>query len=176
MKIVGNNKFKDYFDYLSGIYGIDDKVILDRSSSNYRSDININGVHRFAICGIVYEYFIKNDEVYYGEKLKELEHKDLFLRKDKIRLASNEVISLIPFNTELNDHHNCSIIDVQPTGHILYPKLIDYKFNKILSAEDIYQKIYDWLSNKNNENVIDNRTDKEKILTNGFDLKTSFRK
>ena len=28
MKII--SKYKDYYDYLTGIYGVDDKIVLDR--------------------------------------------------------------------------------------------------------------------------------------------------
>ena len=55
-----------------------------------------------------------------------------------------------------------------------YPILQDIKFNTVLEPQQIYLLLTEWLSPK--ENHVDTRTDKEKITSNGFDLKTSFRK
>lgn len=51
--------------------------------------------------------------------------------------------------------------------------LSEIGFAKVLPAQEIYLKLVDWLTPV--DEVVDTRTNEEKILTNGFDLKTSFR-
>ena len=46
---------------------------------------------------------------------------------------------------------------------------------KLFSAEKVWEDIYNFLRSKKEKNIIDNRTDKEKIIGAGFDVKTSFR-
>jgi hypothetical protein len=56
------------------------------------------------------------------------------------------------------------------------PLLSDFKFGKYLAAEEIYKEIYTFISwLKDHPEIPNNQTDKEKILTHGFDLKDSFR-
>lgn len=40
MKIISN--FKDYYDYLQGVYGIDEKVVYERTCKAWKGDWNIN--------------------------------------------------------------------------------------------------------------------------------------
>ena len=49
------------------------------------------------------------------------------------------------------------------------------KFPSILNAQDIYLAIEEWLSHKKDDVVHDSMTDKEKIVSHGFDTKESFR-
>lgn len=56
------------------------------------------------------------------------------------------------------------------------PNLMEYKINHLLGdSKQIYQEIEMWLTNHNNKVVESNITDKEKIVSHGFDKKTSFR-
>jgi hypothetical protein len=53
---------------------------------------------------------------------------------------------------------------------------MEYKINHLLGdSKQIYQEIEMWLTNHNNKVVESNITDKEKIVSHGFDKKTSFR-
>lgn len=71
------------------------------------------------------------------------------------------------------------------TGKMIYqvsrviPKLSDYKITKLISAQVIYQDIVYALTNLLNESPDSMPTaklsDKEKVLSHGFDLKQSFR-
>lgn len=49
------------------------------------------------------------------------------------------------------------------------------KLPSILNAQDVYLAIEEWLSHKKDEIVYDSMTDKEKIVSHGFDTKISFR-
>ena len=49
------------------------------------------------------------------------------------------------------------------------------KLPSILNAQDVYLAIEEWLSHKKDDIVHDSMTDKEKIVSHGFDTKSSFR-
>lgn len=49
------------------------------------------------------------------------------------------------------------------------------KLPSILNAQDVYLAIEEWLSHKKDDVVHDSMTDKEKIVSHGFDTKESFR-
>lgn len=49
------------------------------------------------------------------------------------------------------------------------------KLPSILNAQDIYLAIEEWLSHKKDDVAHDSMTDKEKIVSHGFDTKSSFR-
>lgn len=56
------------------------------------------------------------------------------------------------------------------------PSLMEYKINHLLGdSKQIYQEIEMWLTNNNNKPIESTITDKEKIVSHGFDKKTSFR-
>ena len=56
------------------------------------------------------------------------------------------------------------------------PILKEFPFiTKHIPADDVWQLVYDWITKRNEPNVVDNRTDKEHIQSAGFDCKTSFR-
>jgi len=57
-----------------------------------------------------------------------------------------------------------------------YPILKNFELSKVFPPEKIWIMLSEWLSKRKDPIIIDKRTDKEKILSNGFDLKTSFRK
>ena len=47
---------------------------------------------------------------------------------------------------------------------------------KLFPATKVWEDVYDFLSSQKDKEIIDTRTDKEKIISAGFDTKTSFRK
>jgi len=113
---------------------------------------------------------------YYG---KSLNVEDLQLSwYDREHLLTYQ--SLHETETDLNWLHNSPvmIVSLNKYGKGYHvdnetPKLSNYSLNKFISADDIYNQIVNFLGSTKPFN--DNRTDKEKILSNGFDLKTSFR-
>ena len=74
---------------------------------------------------------------------------------------------------------DCPILFVRknPYGHDeyeIFPILKDYNVGKVISPERIWIMLSEWLAK---EKPIENKqTDKEKIVSKGFDIKTSFRK
>jgi len=78
MKII--SKYKDYYDYLQGIYGVDNMKVLDRRSDNPYTkletivDSNKDRVYHyiFAICDELYDVFYRNGILYhtYDEYVK----------------------------------------------------------------------------------------------------------
>lgn len=55
------------------------------------------------------------------------------------------------------------------------PILKDTWLPKFISADEMWQHLYEYISSLNDKEVIDSRTDKEKIESHGFDNTTSFR-
>jgi len=81
LKII--SKFKDYYDFLTGIYGVDPLIVLDRldfSMPIFRNfppskafpdgDIE-EGKLRLYIGGFYIEAYYNGDKIYYGEELKQ---------------------------------------------------------------------------------------------------------
>ena len=94
-------------------------------------------------------------------------HKDLELRPV---FYSNKTEYISP-----NDKYNCPILrwHKQTDDFAKFPVLSDYQVHKVFTAQEMWIMLTEWLGR---EKVIPNKqTDKEKILSNGFDLKSSFR-
>lgn len=203
MKII--SKFKDYYDYLQGIYGIDDKLILDRTSF-YRTPYPTNRVINIHVCGYEYEGVCIDGKYYWEKDIEAVAIKDgnkhKFSRIYYTREYSHYYVLLDKFNNKVtsvlrervksvvNDKLNCPIVikggDLSVTykHHTNYnypithnfskfPILTDYNFNRVIGAEDLWIQLSNWLSRS--VNIPNNQTNNEKIISAGFDLKTSFR-
>src|ERR1019366_5578082 len=73
MKII--SKYKDYYDYLQGVYGVDEKIIYERidgKKSLYKPVFTPNKLETFvfAICGYIYVVNIYNGKFYFGQDVK----------------------------------------------------------------------------------------------------------
>lgn len=188
MKIISN--YKDYYDYLQK-GGIDEKVVYDR-----RTSVQTYGGGDFEKIGFPMPEFIKDKDTFnfnicgnlirlrYEGNDKDIDRFDKPLVKGKFVLDTQ-----IPMDgkfvcdknmlgrTRAGEHPNikydCPVILSFSYYTVKNPKLSMFGFGKFMSAETIYQLLYDW----NSTNVIpeDNRTDKEKIQGGGFDYKHSFR-
>ena len=200
MKII--SKHKDYYDYIKGIYGEDDKLVLERStmSSTYipTSDSFLLEIY---FCDLLYSGLIHNGEVYWGEDIVQFESKKpssyfwitnytkestakyynvllknhrfnhLHIRKDPIESKANE-ICCCPILILINSYSSYNKkIDYAKLDK--FPILKDYNFHKVLSPEDVWIKLSAWLGK--DRPIISTQTDKEKIISAGFDLKSSFR-
>jgi len=200
MKII--SKYKDYYDYLTGIYGIDDKLILDRTEF-YNSNIPIfDKKITFIICGLIIDGLFHDGKFYYGEILR------TFVERRKSERRNNYHYKLLYFGADtntvyiktygcknslafsikpiidkskFNENLDCPILIVDNLGDYelsgirvsKFPILKDYNIQSILKPNDIYQMIYDFLSRS--KDIVNNQTDKEKIIGKGFDYKHSFR-
>lgn len=198
MKII--SKFKDYYDYLQGIWGVDELRVLDRTEFTPRT---INDVPfkkgeliTLYVCDLKVQGIYDGTKFLYGEDLKPFEVEETnkyrwwdkdYNERDYITIKLDEelpTVSVLKKPTKVKDSPNrklnCPILkpriqDVyQAQDYLKHPVLKDYNFGSAIPPEDIWLLLSDWLGQ---EKVIPNKqTDKEKILSAGFDLKSSFRK
>lgn len=74
-----------------------------------------------------------------------------------------------------NNIKDCPVVIVNERGAFRNPVLSDWKISGIIPAEEMYLKITNWLLERQNVEMVDNRSDVEKLVSHGFDKKTSFR-
>lgn len=208
------SKYKDYYDYLTGIYGVDNKIILDRRKACDMKDllgkIKSEIVYKLGgssytelylhVAGLIYAgvYNTKTKTFTWGKDMLSLgQHKTSTqyertwrsIRKSRnyypldphdpkgyVKIDNNW-ICMDPFTEKDAPINNAAIfLDIQDrdNGDYDYPNLSQLGFANCLSAEDIYLKLSNYLSPK--DIATTPLTDKEKIISKGFDSKISFRK
>lgn len=112
------SKYKDYYDFYTGIFGVDNNKVYDRreivefdkTNSAWNSDY---GVITFAICGKLYTMYVYRGELYHTPE--EMEKLDMEIREhssykyDKLRLSfweSSLKRGESPFEKEFNLTNN----------------------------------------------------------------------
>lgn len=204
MKIIG--KYKDYYDYIQGKYGIDEDVILDRRNfvwdvpATYKSfNPDPYVLHRFrSLKEYSYEVLLQTGFVQY---LIEVQHNldgtniPTLVKKfeSEVNIGSCPVLLMPPeitycisgaFYRELKDYNLDDIKSIKRAfekgkSELLrstkLPILKDTFIPKIISAEEVYNNIYNYLLYMKEPKVVDTRTNKQKIEGKGFDYKESFR-
>lgn len=191
MKII--SKYKDYYDYLSGIYGIDEKLVLDRRNytpltyvpSVMSTDIILIGeymIHglwidgKFLLGDAIEPYANQDREQYYWTESK-YNKSEYWVIPDG-RMSNLYCLKDVKF---LGDNsptwkHDCPIMlgyhDPSP-----FPILKDYNVGSLISPERIWLMLSEWLSKRITkfEEHVEPSND-IKIINSGFDLKESFRK
>lgn len=179
MKII--SKYKDYYDYLQGIYGIDNKIVLDRTKGRVIYPATFDDYYSksiISICGLTYDVAVdEKGNAYVGKTLLHIPNIKINKEKTTVYIKdffnSRTAYMLAPYKTNINEELKCPIIYGRD---IVFPRLSDFNIQKVLSAEKIYYMLYTWIESHKIINSNDTRTDSEKILSAGFDLKTSFRK
>lgn len=185
------SKYKDYYDWLVGKYGIDKHIVLDRRKGRVKKSYELKSMDSFnrpsydqikvAICGTLYSgvydhkgKFKWNEEIatigkvkksYYGAKVEKVH----WQRKD---------FTFLPEPTTINQENNCPIVFVsgyRNQNHANFPYLKQLGISNWYSADKIYMDVYNWVSKNKEEVAVDNRTDIEKLQSRGFDKVTSFR-
>ena len=191
MKII--SKYKDYYDYLQGIYGVDPKLVLDRRNfHNYE----LHGTPRkieLCICGIVYEGWFDGTKVHYGKELTKFGKYRKYVSWNSDNESRREVeidngcnrwnwddVATVPYNDpyKLNERDETPIlIKHDERIDVCYPNLSKLNFAKVIPAEEMFIKLSDWLSQQitKSESVTDTRTEHQRIESRGFDKKRSFR-
>lgn len=203
MKIVDNKK--DIYDYLVSYYGIDDYVVYDRRKSiplknelrytylsSHPDTLEITGKNIY-VCTLaagesVGQKFLIRD-CNWGKKID---------TKISIIDCNNDLLSKwdISFNTmdrlaiatkELIRPQEPLILSIYFVGRRHYynvekemytyenPILKDTPFSSILTPNEIWEGIYNYLLKCKEPNIVDKRTDIEHLESAGFDKKTSFR-
>ena len=199
MKII--SKFKDYYDYLVGIYGEDPNLVLDRRKTD-KIDVS------FLTCNVVEIYiggykiqgFAHNGKIYYGDDIKRFKYNrekiysalyKLYPNKSKenyVEIEINRNIVDICTTIEIdeknyNKKYDCPILVYigrnfgDDKDFLRNCKLDEFNLNTFIDAETVYMYISDFLSKQKTEkeNHNDNRNDVQKLESFGFDKKTSFR-
>lgn len=189
------SKYKDYYDYLMGIYGVDEKIVLDRTK--FDTPV-LSGVVTFYICGKMFEGYVEpienklylHDELY--EKYKPKKEKESnWLRRyyEKRKKPTTNInrsvtimidgryktiyLDIVTDGLQTNKKHDCAIMCKIGEDLYRYPKLEGTGVGKLFPPKEMYLMLSEWLAP--NDDITDNRTNEEKILSNGFDKKISFR-
>lgn len=203
MKII--SKYKDYYDYLVGILGEDPLLIYKRDLNKiyllkdlYLSNESEPKVLTFAINNILYHFVYYKGRFYHTPE--ELVTLNTFFKKG-YRLKYHEESCTYGFKTlkgakefikenlktEVNSisrepvlikvsYLQTNSLKIKNT-YWKIPKLDEFPISKVLSPQFVYNQISEFLGWLNdNPEKITNLTDKEKIVSAGFDLKSSFRK
>lgn len=133
---------------------------------------------------IQYKHFRYPGVGYGSQELgNQIEGVDYFTVSDATRMVS---ISIHPIKDDLNINEKMGIPILvqfprdyyQREGDFLkYPSLKDLKFNNVVTPEDAFLKLSDWLSQEltRKENQIPEVDDINKLQSKGFDKKKSFR-
>lgn len=198
MKII--SKFKDYYDYLAHIYGVDDNIVLNRNPVNKPVD---------------YKGFSLTDPDI-GD-VSEFENKYIGWRTDDGRyisflLVAGHVFALSPDRVILPESYskgywmrksyfpgmfdestfktlkkfNRPILEIRPDGWReikavdKWPNLADLGIPRYIDADTMYKTLYNFIQQELTVNPDEmpettRLTDKEKIETHGFDKRISFR-
>lgn len=187
------SKYKDYYDYLMGIYGRDEKLVLDRREGKVIKDLlpTLDGeefrLHRLAIFGWIYEFVVNREgKWYWGESLEEIGEKPSYpwemkgyyikLKRGRpIKYLSNTLVSSKPYKLKKYDGEIPFTYFPKEGKGTHFPRLKDFPITSIIPAETMYQNLSTWLSSKKETPTQDKMTNKEKIKSHGFDIVKSFR-
>lgn len=201
MRIIDKNKdFYDYFqDYDSDIvFDRRGSHILTNEELNFWQPYNRynNFENKYLLLQIgytnwlilakptnidkdTYGYFIVNDF--------SLELLDMWKDYNKsvdFKFGEIKTYYTMEYITSKKFNHKTALIDDIKLGNFEYKNnftekspivLNKTKLPSILNAQEVYLAIEEWLSHKKDDVVHDSMTDKEKIVSHGFDTKVSFR-
>jgi len=187
MKII--SKYKDYYDYLAGLWGIDDLIVLDRTSYDHiipHERSFDNEEYQFFICGkVISGYKIRGiNKILFGDDLIPYTainkyNKHIYFKKEYLnnKWSSTPIkLGLVDDPLGLNDKENCPIIvkyNYLNKKLFKFPILSNFNFHKAIGAEEIYHMLIEWLGR--DKVIIKPIDNKSKIELHGFDNKTSFR-
>lgn len=191
MKII--SKYKDYYDYLQGIYGVDERLVLDRRKSEHRT-YHSDGNHLFLVGGLAVEALSIDGKFYCGESdmiklggTKIVRHDGTFYYRvpyQSYGKTENTSVCTNPYKrderrySEFDEHAICEVHhSFGKLEAVPYPRLEQYGIQKALNPHDAWLALSEWLgiqiSKKEPEMPVGD--DKVRIVSAGFDLKTSFR-
>jgi len=211
MKII--SKHKEYYDYVQGIYGIDELLTYDRRVEYLEKprefDEEKPRTYYFAICGRKYlvihyldNFYHTIDELMVLHKLLKkngisydrndglvdnyhYDHRTYRRKKSNIETEVKRFYDEGNVETDYNKIHRHPVLVSNYHGTSNYgvydhdwsiPYLTKFGFGSWIPAEEIYRDIsyfIGWLND--NPEIPNNQTNKEKILSHGFDMKKSFR-
>ncbi len=126
MKLI--SPYKDYYDFLQGIYGIDEKIVYERicyASINSKGEWLKTGLYKpyylsagskyesalLAICGTLYRVYIINREFYFGLNFQDLQEgkylniKRLLSQEDWQRFTGDLASNRKPYDYSKDELH-----------------------------------------------------------------------
>lgn len=199
MKIIA--KVKDYYDHCVGKYGVDPKLVYDRrdgQSIDIERDCNEGDLVHVHIAGTVFPMIFldgkfRGDIDSFTARQTAIDNKS---RQTNFRWHQGSDSNLIQHwrswhadNTDKNAERREPVL-VEDKGGTMYhtfgynnkgrifkPLLLSqYNFASVMSPETAWISISNFLGwCVDNPPLPNNQTNKEKILSHGFDLKKSFR-
>lgn len=197
MKII--SKEKDYYDYLQGIYGIDNKRVLDRTIypiSKYLPSYDSEDYVSFTIFIGNYEIngYYKNNKIYVGksafdEYIKTYEgwlsdRPSNYVKQEMKKIKEFTKKKFLLINKSLKSitykYDFPIIIQWKPIRNdwIEIPNILlkEFKVPTIIPDKTAYMMIENWLAERETQKEnIEEPKDEIKIINKGFDLKESFR-
>lgn len=154
--------------------------ILFKDEHDYKNDVdNISIVKRFEGDSLILNKQIKLwGNCLCGEKYRM--HSgftyDMYLSaKDNLKIVN--VYTFHPRYLPNFNEEYISIDDIIKGARLSQNgAILTSKFAEFIPADEAYISVYNYLSAQKTPNIVDNRTDIEKLTSKGFDKKTSFRK
>jgi hypothetical protein len=175
MRII--SKYKDYYDYLAGVVGIDDLVVYERHTMVEDGW----GELRFRKGGFnPFDAIPEYRSTYYGYTKEDNWCRinvcgNLFqFRRAKDRFVLEEQPSVINYNAPHEFGEPPVKLVYYGNNRVYNPRLSDFNFGQVIPPLDVWNMLSNWFLYT--PEIVDNRDDKLKIQAAGFDLKTSFRK
>jgi len=190
MKII--SKYKDYYDYLVGKYGEDPLIVLDRRDSENpkfsSDDIKLIDLY---IGGKNIQGIYIHDQFYYGENIEPFSVKNpryhLFYNDRDVYRVRDKYFGYINVrckitDTDINEKLGVPILmrkeylytnKIDIKNYYKFPILKNLNLASFIEPDEMWLLLSNFLSKK--DLIIDNRTNNEKIIDAGFDLKESFR-
>jgi len=175
------SKYKDYYDFYSGIYGIDKKIILDRREGFVPYITNMEESVTLYINGFRYDGYSPKGttDVFFGEELKQFKDNHTKFRwwnnhnEEWISLNRNRYY-FKPQPSDRNKKEDCPILI---GGYQKFPQLSILNFHKVKDPFTMWRETSDWLSMRitEKENIELNISDADKARNKGMNPKTAFR-
>lgn len=194
MKIIDNKK--DYYDYLMGIYGMDEKIVYDRRGSitydwfvKEQSQDSLDKMSSMdvKIGNLVYTvlkdkegkwvcppeiklYSWRDDTRPNPITPNEKELKKIFSNAQTGEDLTKEPVAISVYFTRKYWYETCKVFIKKPIL-ATFPAI-----TKVVPAEKVWDEIYNYIASQYDKPIVDTRTDEQKAESAGFDRKTSFRK
>jgi len=184
MKLISN--FKDYYDFIIAKYGIDEKCIYIRNNK-YNPHFELEPLEykafRIHFCNVTYFGHYYKGKFYYGKDAENYIPRILGKNDAGMKVYRGQTMDPLGRDTNdplykgtkyenLNEKLNCPVILNGEQGE-LNVRLADFGFSKVVNPENAFIKISNFLMRE--KEIINTQTNKEKIVSHGFDLKSSFR-
>ncbi len=173
MKIIA--KSKDYYDHEIGYFGYDETRVYDRRSTDRCPFYEFSKRFLLAICGQFIPIIKQNGKfIFNAEECNDWRDRNFISDYKDHKTKANEFFRQ-PV-VALDDDWDDSWLKHQKQNEYFIPILKELGVPKIFDSRTMYSMIYDyigWL--KDNPEKPNNQSNKEKVISHGFDTTHSFR-